>query len=111
MCYSDIVRLHIKPVMGEYEMQDIAPIELQCFVSVLLQSGNKRTGLGLSVNSINGIITVVRNSLKIAYSVGLIEEYVADKIKRPKIDGKQVTCFTKREQQLIEQDILRGNKV
>ena len=110
MCYSDIVRLHIIPVMGEYEMQDIAPMELQHFVSVLLQSGNKRTGLGLSANSVNGIITVIQNSLKTAYSVGLIEDYAADKIKRPKINESRVICFTVAEQQAIERGILSGNK-
>ncbi len=110
MRYSDIVRRHIKPAMGEREMQEITPMDIQRYISVLLRSGNKRTGSGLSANSVNGIITVIQNSLKTAYSVGLTGEYSADKIKRPKISEKRVICFTKQEQREIERNIMSGNE-
>lgn len=109
--YSEIIHTHIAPKLGDYETDKINLLTLQQFITYLLQNGNKRTGKGLAPSSVNGIITVLQDSLKTAKMLGITDEYIADKIKRPKIDGKQVTCFTKREQQLIEQDILRGNKV
>ncbi len=104
--YGEIVKLHIIPHLGEYEMSDLSPIVLQRFVTELLQSGNLNTGKGLSANSVNGIITVVQNSLKIAYTLGIITEFSADKIKRPKATEKKVECFSLPEQKKIEQYIL-----
>lgn len=108
--YSEIVSQHIIRSLGDYEMSELTPLILQRFTTELLQSGNLKTGKGLSANSVNGIITVIQNSLKVAYAIGQISEYTADKIKRPKAREKQVTCFTPTEQKQIEQAVLNGKK-
>lgn len=108
--YSEIVSQHIIGSLGDYEMSELTPLILQRFTTELLQSGNLKTGKGLSANSVNGIITVIQNSLKVAYAIGQISEYTADKIKRPKAREKQVTCFTPAEQKQIEQAVLNGKK-
>lgn len=108
--YSEIVSQHLIGALGDYEMSDLTPLILQRFTVELLQRGNLRTGKGLSVNSVNGIITVIQNSLKIACAIGQISEYTADKIRRPKAREKQVTCFTATEQKKIEQAVLIGKK-
>lgn len=108
--YSEIVSQHIIRSLGDYEMSELTPLILQRFTTELLQNGNLKTGKGLSANSVNGIITVIQNSLKVACAIGLITEYAADKIKRPKAREKQVTCFTPTEQKQIEQAVLNGNK-
>ncbi len=64
----------------------------------------------MSANFINTIISVVQNSLKTAYLFGLLPEYVANKIKRPKIIEKQVECFSVSEQKAIEQYISHCKK-
>lgn len=110
MRYSEIVSQHIIRSLGDYEMSELTPLILQRFTTELLQNGNLKTGKGLSANSVNGIITVIQNSLKVACAIGLITEYAADKIKRPKAREKQVTCFTPTEQKQIEQAVLNGNK-
>ena len=43
-----------------------------------MSNGNLLTGKGLSANSVNGIVTVIQNSLKLAYTLGETKEYVAD---------------------------------
>ncbi|WP_251546327.1 MULTISPECIES: tyrosine-type recombinase/integrase [Pumilibacter] len=108
--YSEIVRGHIIPKIGSYEIGELTPLVLQRFVTELLSGGNLKTGTGLSSNSVNGIITVIQNSLKSAFAIGIVPEYNADKIKRPKVKEKQVVCFTKQEQRQIEQAILDGYK-
>ncbi len=108
--YGELVKLHIIPHLGEYEMSDLSPIVLQRFVTELLQSGNLNTGKGLSANSVNGIITVVQSSLKIAYTLGIVAEFSADKIKRPKSTEKKVECFSLAEQKKIEQYILKKSQ-
>ena len=108
--YAAIVRLHIAPRLGEYELSDIAPLIMQKFISELAESGNKRTGKGLSPNFIRSIISVLQNSLKTAHAAGLISEYTADRIKRPKIVEKQVECFSAAEQKKIEKYVLASKK-
>ena len=108
--YSEIVRGHIIPKIGSYEIGELTPLILQRFVTELLSGGNLKTGTGLSSNSVNGIITVIQNSLKSAFAIGIVSGYNADKIKRPKVKEKQVVCFTKQEQRQIEQAIVDGNK-
>ena len=54
-------------------------------------------------------LTVVQTSLKTAFKVGIVKEYAGDRIRRPKVQEKQVICFTKQEQRAIEQEIFRRN--
>lgn len=96
--YSEIIEKHLKVKLGEYELDELTPLALQRYVTELLKGGNIVTGKGLSANSVNGIITVIQNSLKLAYMLGEVKEYSANKIKRPKAKEKEVSCFTLSEQ-------------
>ena len=108
--YSEIVRQHLIPKLGESEMEKITPIVLQHFITELLQTGNLRTGKGLSANSVSSIINVMQSSLRTAYQLGYTKEYSADKIRRPKIQEKAVSCFSIQEQKKIEQAVLTSKK-
>ena len=108
--YYEIVHQHIIPHLGDYELNELTPINIQKFVTYLSQSGNLRTGAGLSPNSVNAIITVIQNSLRTAYRLGYVDSYIADKIKRPKTEEKKVECFSSAEQKKIEQYILSKEK-
>ena len=112
MCerYSEIIEKHLKIKLGEYELDELTPLALQRYVTELLKGGNIVTGKGLSANSVNGIITVIQNSLKLAYMLGEVKEYSANKIKRPKAKEKEVSCFTLSEQKRIERAVLSGKK-
>ena len=108
--YCQTANVHIIPILGDYELTELHPIVLQRFISELLVNGNKRTGKGLSPNFVKSVISVLQNSLKTAHILGLIPEYTADKIKRPKIVEKQVECFSVAEQKKIEQYVLESKK-
>ena len=108
--YRLIIVQHIKDKTGSIELNDLSPLVLQSFITELLQSGNRKTGKGLSANSVNAIISVIQSSLKTAHLLGLTREYTADKLKRPKLKEKPVECFTLAEQKRIEQAILNGKK-
>ena len=92
------------------ELDGLSPLALQSFITGLLQSGNRKTGKGLSANSVNAVISVIQSSLKTAHLLGLTKEYTADKLKRPKLKEKPVECFTLAEQKQIEYAILNGKK-
>ena len=104
--YKQIVEKRLKPRLGEYEVSEISPVALQCYITDLLQNGNEITGAGLSANTVNGIISVIQHSLKIACLTSETKQYIAGKIKRPKINEKKVSCFTVAEQKKIERAAL-----
>ena len=108
--YKLIIQQHIKDKIGGIELDDLSPLILQQFITSLLQKGNKKTGKGLSANSVNAVISVIQSSLKTAHLLGLAKEYTANKLKRPKFKEKPVECFTLAEQKQIEQAILNGKK-
>ena len=108
--YKLIIEQHIRDKLGDMELNALSPLALQTFITRLLQSGNRRTGKGLSANSINAVISVIQSSLKAAHMLGFTKEYTADKLKRPKLKEKPVECFTLAEQKQIENAILNGKK-
>lgn len=108
--YSEIIKQHINKDLGNYDISEITPLIIQQFIVNLLEKGNIKTGKGLSVNSVNGIITVIQSSLKVAYYTGLSVEYNADRIKRPKPNERKISCLTLSEQKKIENAVINGNK-
>lgn len=87
--YTSIVKNHIIPTLGDMNLTDITTLRLQCFVSEQLKSGNLKNGGTLSANYVNMIITTLQTSLKTAYYLGLIDDNVADKLRRPRGDEKK----------------------
>lgn len=100
--YRSITTGHLVPRLGDYELEHITPLILQRLIYDLLSGGNVVSGKGLATNTVNVIITLMQNSLKGAYAFGLTEDYIADKIKRPKATEKSISCFTVAEQRRIE---------
>ena len=100
--YVELIRLHIAPYLGEYEVDALTIDVLQRFVTYLLSCGNLKNHRGLSSNTVCSVINILQNSLKIAACAGLSQNYVADKIRRPPKQEKEITCFTLEEQKAIE---------
>ena len=108
--YEQIIRTHIESKIGNMDVNDLTPIVLQSFVTELLNTGNIKTGKGLSANFVNMVISVIQSSLKTAHLIGIAKDYVAGKIKRPKTIEKQVESFTVQEQKKIENYVLNSGK-
>lgn len=107
--YRQLIEQHISQIGGT-ELGNLSAMGLQRFITGLLQNGNHRTGEGLSPNSVNQVITVLKSSLRTAHVLGLVPEYVADNLKRPKGREKRVECFSLAEQKRIEGAIMGGRK-
>ena len=108
--YGDIVFNHIIPNFGEYDMDDITPIEVQKYIIELLKNGNLKTGESLSANSVNAIIVIFQSSLKLAHMLGIAKHYEMNKIKRPKVVEKKVESFSMIEQKTIEQAVMNDKR-
>lgn len=107
--YWEIARQHIIPRLGELELSEITPSVLQPYVTELLKNGNRRTGGGLAANSVNSIISVIQGTLKTAYLIGILDEYVGDKIKRPRTVQRRIECFSLDEQKKLERNVLNSD--
>lgn len=108
--YEQLIRTHIAPKIGGKDINDLTPIVLQSFVTELLNTGNLKTGKGLSANFVNTVISLMQNSLKTAQLVGVADEYVANKIKRPRCKEKRIECFSCQDQKMIERYALDSGK-
>lgn len=101
--YKSQIRLHIVPRLGEYQMENLTAIILQEFILSLTEKG-------LSANTINGVVTVIKISLKKAVAIEIINKQYTDCIQRPKARAKQVQCFSLKEQRRMEMYIIQKNK-
>lgn len=108
--YRQAVENHIVCSLGDYELNKITPAILQSFISNLLNNGNLKTRKGLSSSSVNCIISVIQSSLKTANMLEYTQNYVANKILRPKTIEKRVECFNIFEQRKIEAYCLNSKK-
>lgn len=110
--YKIAIENNILPTLGGMELSEIDGMTLQHFVGDLLECGGK-SGEGLSYNSINIILSILKSSFSLACAQGLISENPMTGVKRPKKEEKGVSCFTASEQRKIERVILRkrGNTI
>ena len=101
--YQRQIELHILPALGEFKLQDLTATVLQRFTVDLSEKG-------LSANTVNGIISVLKSSLRRAVLLGVTDKEFTMAIVRPKQREKQVDCFSKEEQRKIEQYIFEKKK-
>lgn len=101
--YLAQVKNHIAPMLGNNEMDELTAVLFQKFVVDLI-------GNGFAANTVNGIISVLKSSLKREAALGITKVQGIDAIVRPKANEKQVECFTKAEQRKIESYIAESKK-
>lgn len=89
--YRAQIDKHIVPALGEYELNELSALVLQRFAAGL-------TAKGFAANTVNGIISTLKASLKCAVLRGQTREQHSDAVARPKIKEKTVECFTKAKQ-------------
>ncbi len=109
--YFQIIRIYVAEKVGEYDLSELTPIILQTFITDMLTNGRGRWGEeGLAPNTVNSIVSVLKNSLKTAYMLGCTDRQLGDKIKRPKVRERKIECFSIREQRKIENAVLTSRK-
>lgn len=108
--YSEIVNNHLIPTLGEYKLENLTALILQTQITVFLKTGNLKTHGPLAPSSVNLIISVIQDSLKTACLLGYVATNEADKIKRPQVQEKNISCFTIDEQKQIEQAVLNDKR-
>ncbi len=108
--YLYVINKQINPVLGKYNLNELSPFILQDFVTEKLKKGNLKTGQGLSVSSIVGIMNVLKESLRYARDLGLCDNISAEKVKMPKPMEKMVTAFNREDEEKIVEYCLNSSR-
>lgn len=100
--YKGIVHKQLIPCLGDYGLHELLPAVLQKFTAELC--------LRYAINTVNGIVSVLKSSLKAALRTGVLEQEYTDSIRMPKAREKEVSCFSAIEQKKIERAVFKRGK-
>lgn len=102
--YKQHIKLYLAPGLGECTLDELLPLRLQKFVVSLSDKG-------LAPNTVNGILTVLKSSLRCAVRVGKVQREHGKSVVCPRVREKQIECFSKVEQKKMEEYILKSGSV
>lgn len=108
--YTAIIEKHLKPNLGNYDLDELSPSVLQNFVTHLLENGNLRTGGKLSNNSVILIVNVLKQAIKEANLLEITTKDYCNRIKMPDMEESHISSFEKWEQLKIEKYCLNNKK-
>lgn len=108
--YSEICDKHINPILGEYELKELTANVLQDFAVYKLEHGNLINGQALSTNTVLGIISVLKQALNLAVTLGEVDKVNISAIRLPHATEKRISAFERSEQKKIEQFCLSSKK-
>ncbi len=108
--YKRLINTHIKPMLGEYDLDNMSPSLLQDFVIQKLEQGNLITGNALAKGSVINIARLVKQSINEAYNLNITNINNSAKIKLPSNPETKITAFEKYEQSIIEKYCLHNRK-
>ncbi len=84
----------LKPVLGEYEINDLSATVLQNFVTTLTEC--------YSPTTIKGIVSIVKRSLEYAEEMEVTDKNLAEKIKYKCSRKTSIKCLTTKQQKKLE---------
>lgn len=108
MRYSEIINQHINPFLGDYQLEELTGGVLQDFVLQKLNSGNLLTHKKLADNSVIAIMSLLKQALKRAVALGVSSVEYTSQIKMPIAQEKEITAFSREEQQKLEEFCLQS---
>ena len=101
--YKSICELHLIKDLGEYELDELKPNVLQDFFL-------KKIDENYSTNTIKGIVSVLKEALRLAITLEFVDKEYCSNLKMPSSEEKEISVFTKKEQQVIESFCLNHKK-
>ena len=102
--YQTICELHLKKELGDYELIDLTKSILQDYLLKLINDN-------YSTSTIKGIVSVLKQALRLAITLDLVDKEYVSTLKLPSNEEKEISVFTKKEQQLIESFCLNHKKI
>ena len=101
--YEFIVHARIIPEFGNYDIDQITTTTLQDFILKLLENGNIKDNSSLSINTVHGIVSVLKQGFNLAMLLELINKNPTTAIKMPKTDEKEICALSREEQKKVDE--------
>ncbi len=110
LMYQDMIRLHINPILGDYELTAIDASLIQDFINNKCENGNLINGNPLATNTVLSIIAILKKALRFALKLDLIKKDCFSIVSTPRLIQKEIDAFTINEQKKIEEYCLKSRK-
>ncbi len=96
---ASVIKVHILPSLGAVRLSAVRPSDVRDFFERLRQSGNARTGEGLSVGSLRHVRAVLHQAFDLAVEDGLLTRNPLESIRLPQAQAQagSVQPFTPAE--------------
>ena len=108
--YESVVKGYINPLIGELTLSECNCEVMQDYICKLLNTNSFKTNTPLAINTIYGIVQVLKQGFKLALELELIIKDPTLKIKLPQAIEKEVLALTREEQKIIENYCLSNPK-
>jgi integrase len=82
--YEQYIEKHIKPILGNIELEKLKPLQLQTFYSEKLEKGKLSGKGGLSKQTVRSLHRIIHGALAQAVKWQLLSRNVADCVEPPK---------------------------
>lgn len=100
--YQDFIRLHILPQLGHYDLNQLNPYLLQDFINQKAINGNIKTAQPLSSNTLLILVSILKQSLLLAFLFKHIKKDCFSFLKVQKKSEKTMQVFSLEEQKKLE---------
>lgn len=108
--YQDFIRLHILPQLGHYDLNQLNPYLLQDFINQKATNGNIKTAQPLSSNTLLILVSILKQSLHLAFLFKHIKKDCFSFLKIQKKSEKTMQVFSLEEQKKLEKYCLSKKK-
>jgi integrase len=88
--YSDLVKLHLEPALGNQPLAKLSPQRIQTFL-------NDKSKSGLAPKTVRHIHSTLRAALNIALRWGLVARNVATLVSPPRLQAKEIKPMSQGE--------------
>ncbi len=95
--YEMLIRVHIRPALGNIPLAKLQPHMLQAFYNDKLESGRHDGKGGLSTRTVRYFHAVIRQALEQAVKEGILPRNVADATNPPVVKNKPMQPLTEEE--------------
>ena len=99
--YEMLVRVHVKPILGDIPFSRLDSIALQEFFNQKYSSGKATGGGGLSVKTLRNLRNMLHLSFEQAKRNGLININLVESVRLPREQKKEMRVLSKEEQRRL----------
>jgi integrase len=99
--YEMLIRVHIKPALGDVALAKLQPHMLQAFYNEKLESGRQDGTGGLSTKTVRHMYAIISQALRQGVQEGFLLRNVADATNPPTVKTKPMEPLTEEQLQIF----------